>query len=97
MIRKTCFALAAFLLSVPLFAAAPPWTAAGTTAVIDESLVALYALSPPHLGFSASAGIGVITAYFNVTDTSATATPAWDYFELSYFDNHLQSQVSATL
>lgn len=97
MIRKTCLALAAFLLSAPLFAATPPWTAAGTTAVIDESSVALYALTPPYIGFSASAGIGVINAYFNVTDTSATAAPAWNYLEISSFDNHPQSQVSATL
>lgn len=97
MIRKSCFALVAFLLAVPAFAAAPPWTAAGTTAVIDESSVPLYALTPPYLGFSSSAGIGVINAYFNVTDTSATASPDWDLLELSYFDNHPQSQVSATL
>jgi hypothetical protein len=97
MIRKSCFALAAFLLAAPMFAQTPPWTAAGTTAVIDESSVPLYALTPPYLGFSAAAGNGVISAYFNVTDTTATAAPAWTTLEISYFDNHPQSQVSATL
>lgn len=97
MIRKNCFALIAFLLAAPAFALTPPWTAVGTTAVIDESSVPLYALTPPYLGFSSSAGIGVITAYFNVTDTTATASPSWDLLEISYFDNNPQSQVSATL
>lgn len=97
MIRKSCFVLIGLLLSVPTFALTPPWTAAGTTAVIDESSVSLYALTPPYIGFAPAAGIGVISAYFNVTDTTATAAPSWDLLEISYFDNNPQSQVSATL
>ena len=98
MIRRSLSAVAVLvLLAVPALAASPPWTAAGTTAVIDESSVPLYALTAPYIGFSAAPNVGVITAYFNVTDTSATAFPTWDTLEISAFDNNLQSQVSATL
>jgi len=98
MIRRSLSAVAVlFLLALPALAASPPWTAAGTTAVIDESSVPLYALTAPFIGFSAAPNVGVITAYFNVTDTSATAFPTWDTLEISAFDNNLQSQVSATL
>ncbi len=96
MIRKSLFALCAVLLAMPAFSATIPWTAAGTTAVIDESSTTQYALTPPYLGFNAT-GVGVITAYFNVTDTSATAFPGWNTLTLSYFDNASPSQVSATL
>ncbi len=97
MIRKSLLVVFALLVAMPALAASPPWTAAGTTAVIDESSVPLYALTPPYLGFSAAAGIGVITAYFNVTDTSATTIPGWNTLEISYFDNSVQTQVWATL
>lgn len=97
MIRRSLSALILVLLAVPALAASPPWTAVGTTAVIDESSVSLYALTPPTLGFSAAPSTGVISAYFNVTDTSATAFPTWNTLEISAFDNHPQSQVSATL
>lgn len=97
MIRRSLFVVLAALIAMPALAASPPWTAAGTTAVIDESSVPLYALTPPYIGFSPAAGIGVITSYFNVTDTSASAIPGWSYLEISYFDNSPQSQVSATL
>ena len=98
MIRRSLSAVAVlFLLALPSLAASPPWTAVGTTAVIDESSVSLYALTPPVIGFSAAPNIGVINAYFNVTDTSATGSPTWDTLEISAFDNNPQSQVSATL
>ena len=97
MIRRSLSVLILVLLAVPALAASPPWTAAGTTAIIDESSVSLYALTPPVLGFSAAPSTGVISAYFNVTDTSATAFPTWNTLEISAFDNHPQSQVSATL
>jgi hypothetical protein len=96
MIRRSLFLLFAVLLSVPSMAATIPWTAAGTTAVIDEGSVSLYALTPPYIGFNAS-GLGVITAYFNVTDTSATGFPGWTTLQLSYFDNAAPSQVTAAL
>lgn len=99
MIRRSLF-LVLFVLSVlaamPLTAATIPWTAAGTTAVIDESSVPLYALNPPYLSFNGS-GVGIITAYFNVTDTSATSFPGWNTLQLSYFDNAAPSQVTARL
>jgi hypothetical protein len=96
MIRRSLLvATAALLFSLPALAS-PPWTAAGTTAVIDESGVPLYALTPPYLGFNSTA-VGVFTAYFNVTDTSATSTPTWNTLQISYFDNAVPSQVSATL
>lgn len=97
MIRRSLSAMILVLLAVPALGASPPWTAAGTTAVIDESSVSLYALTPPFLGFSAAPSTGVISAYFNVTDTSATSFPTWNTLEISAFDNHPQSQVSATL
>lgn len=97
MIRRGLSAVIALFLAAPVLAASPPWTAAGTTAVIDESSVSLYALTPPYIGFSAAPNTGVINAYFNVTDTSATAFPGWNTLEISAFDNHPQSQVSATL
>jgi hypothetical protein len=99
MIRRSLFLMFAVLFAVtamPVMSATIPWTAAGTTAVIDESSVPLYALTPPYLGFNAN-GVGVITAYFNVTDTSATALPGWTTLQLSYFDNAVPSQVTATL
>ena len=99
MIRRSLFLLSAVLLAastMPSRAQTIPWTAAGTTAVIDESSVPLYALTPPYLGFNGS-GVGVITAYFNVTDTSATGFPGWSTLRLSYFDNAAPSQVTATL
>jgi len=97
MTRKSLLVVFAILVAVPALAASPPWTAAGTTAVIDESSVPLYALTPPYLGFAPGAGVGVITAYFNVTDTSATTIPDWDTLEISYFDNSIDAQVWATL
>lgn len=99
MIRRNLFVLFAVLLAVastPAMAATIPWTAAGTTAVIDETSVPLYALTPPYLGFNAN-GVGLITAYFNVTDTSGTGFPGWSTLQLSYFDNAVPSQVTATL
>ncbi|HYU34111.1 MAG TPA: hypothetical protein VEW48_18300 [Thermoanaerobaculia bacterium] len=96
MIRRSLFIVFAILVAMPALALTPPWTAAGTTAVIDESSVPLYALTPPYLGYNATS-VGLITAYFNVTDTTATAFPAWNTLELSYFDNALPSQVAATL
>lgn len=81
----------------PAVAASPPWTAAGTTVVIDETSVPMSALTPPFFAFAPAAGNGVITGYLNVTDTTATALPGWNYLELSAFDNSPQSQVSATL
>lgn len=100
MIRKSLSAtlvLALFLVA-PVLAASPPWTAAGTTAVIDENSVSLYALTPPYLGFNAN-GVGIITAYFNVTDTSGAGTglTTWNTLQISYFDNAVPSQVWATL
>jgi hypothetical protein len=99
MIRRSLLvAAAAALIAMPSLAASPPWTAVGTTAVIDESSVPLYALSPPYLGFNAN-GVGVINAYFNVTDTSGAGTgfTTWNTLQISYFDNAVPSQVSATL
>lgn len=96
MIRRSLFLLFAVLFALPAMAATIPWTAAGTTAVIDETSVPLYALTPPYLNFNAN-GVGVITAYFNVTDTSGTGFPGWNTLQLSYFDNAPASQVSAAL
>jgi hypothetical protein len=98
MIRRSLLsAVAVLFLAAPVLAAPPPWTAAGTTAVIDEASVPLYTLTPPYIGFSATAGAGLIHAYFNVTDTSATGLPGWTMLELSAFDNHPQSHVQAVL
>jgi hypothetical protein len=100
MIRRSLSAVLvlALFLAAPVLAASPPWTAAGTTAVIDESSVPLYALTPPYLGFNGT-GLGVINAYFNVTDTSGAGTgvTTWNTLQISYFDNSIQSQVWATL
>lgn len=96
MIRRSLAVVFAALIAVPALAFNPPWTAVGTTAVIDESSVSLYALTPPYLGFNAS-GTGWITAYFNVTDTTALASPGWNTLEMSFFDNSSQSTVVATL
>lgn len=98
MIRRSLLVIAAVLFAMPALAASPPWTAVGTTAVVDEGSTSLYAFTPPYLGFNAS-GLGVITAYFNVTDTSGAGTgfTTWNTLQLSYFDNAPQSQVSATL
>lgn len=89
--------LAVLIAAAPALAASPPWTAAGTTVVIDETSVPMSALTPPYFGFSAAAGNGVITGYLNVTDITGTGLPPWDVLELSSFDNSPQSQVSATL
>ncbi len=97
MVYRSLTVVIALFLAMPALAASPPWTAAGTTAVIDETSVPLYALTPPFIGFSGAAGNGVITAYFNVTDTSATAFPSWNTLEISALDTAGQSQVSATL
>jgi hypothetical protein len=98
MIRRSLLVIVAALFALPALAASPPWTAVGTTAVIDEGSVPLYALTPPYLGFNGT-GLGVISAYFNVTDTSGAGTgfTTWNTLQISYFDNGLQSQVSATL
>ncbi len=97
MIYRSLIAVIALFLALPTLAASPPWTAAGTTAVIDEASVPLYALTPPFIGFSGTAGSGIITAYFNVTDTSAMASPSWNTLEISALDNSSQSYVSASL
>lgn len=96
MIRRSLFLLFAVLLAAPLAAATIPWTTAGTTAIIDESSVPLYALNPPYISFNGS-GVGLITAYFNVTDTSGTSMPGWNTLQISYFDNAAPSQVTAKL
>jgi hypothetical protein len=96
MIRRSLFLLFAVLLAAPLTAATIPWTAAGTTAIIDETSVPLYAMNPPYISFNGS-GVGLITAYFNVTDTSATGFPGWSTLQISYFDNAAPSQVTAKL
>jgi hypothetical protein len=96
--RNLLVAALASLIALPALAASPPWTAVGTTAVIDETSVPLYELSPPFLHFKAGS-VGVIHAYFNVTDTSGagTGTTTWNTLQISYFDNAGPSQVSATL
>lgn len=99
MIRRNLFLAAiAALVAMPALAASPPWTAVGTTAVIDETSVPLYELNPPYIHFKAGA-VGVINAYFNVTDTSGAGTgvTTWNTLQISYFDNAAPSQVSATL
>jgi hypothetical protein len=96
MIRRSLFLLFAVLLAAPLTAATIPWTTAGTTAIIDETSVPLYAMNPPYISFNGS-GVGLITAYFNVTDTSATSFPGWNTLQISYFDNAAPSQVTAKL
>lgn len=97
MIRRSLIAVAALFLALPALAATPIWTAAGTTAVIDETSVPLYALTPPFIGFSSTAGNGIITAYFNVTDISATGFPSWNTLEISALDTSSQSYVAASL
>jgi hypothetical protein len=98
MIRRSLLVVLAALIAMPALAASPPWTAVGTTAVIEDSSVPLYDLSPPYLHFNAN-GVGVINAYFNVTDTSGSGTgiTTWNTLQMSYFDNAIPSQVSATL
>ena len=98
MIRRSLLAVAAVLIAMPALAASAPWTAVGTTVTIEDSSVPLYDLLPPYLHFKAGS-IGVINGYFNVTDTSGSGTgiPTWNTLEMSYFDNSLASQVSATL
>lgn len=98
MIRRSLLVVAAALIALPALAASPPWTAVGTTVVIEDSSVPMYDLSPPFLHFKAGP-VGVIQGYFNVTDTSGAGTgiTTWNTLQISYFDNSLQSQVSATL
>jgi hypothetical protein len=98
MVRRSLFLVLAVLSAVPVMAATGsiPWTAAGTTAIIDETSVPLYALNPPYLSFNTTS-VGLITAYFNVTDTSATGFPGWNTLQISYFDNAAPSQVTAKL
>ena len=98
MIRRSLLVVAAALIAMPALAASPPWTAVGTTVVIEDSSVPMYDLSPPFLHFK-SGPVGVIQGYFNVTDTSGAGTgvTTWNTLQISYFDNALQSQVSATL
>lgn len=96
--RNLLVVAAAALIAMPALAASPPWSAVGTTAVIDETSVPLYELNPPYIHFSAGS-VGVIYAYFNVTDTSGAGTgvTTWNTLQISYFDNAAPSQVSATL
>lgn len=98
MIRRSLLVVAAALIAMPALAASPPWTAVGTTVVIEDSSVPLYDLNPPYLHFKPNA-VGVIYGYFNVTDTSGDGTgkTTWNTLQISYFDNSIQSQVSATL
>jgi hypothetical protein len=98
MIRRSLLVLAAALIAMPALAADPPWTAVGTTITIEDSSVPLYDLLPPYLHFKAGM-TGVINGYFNVTDTSGAGTgkTTWSTLQISYFDNSIQSQVSATL
>lgn len=98
MIRRSLLVVVAALIAMPALAASPPWTAVGTTAVIEDASTALYDFNPPYLHFRGST-VGVIHAYFNVTDTSGAGTgiTTWNTLQISYFDNALPSQVSATL
>ncbi len=88
--------LALLLLPLSLAAQTGPWTAVGSTGVVDESAFGIYAFGSTDLGYNpASASTAPIVARYNVA--TDFGDPVWDNLELGYFDNAPGSAVSAVL
>jgi hypothetical protein len=64
---------------------AKPWTAVGSTGVIDEASLNIFAFGTTDLGFKPAAG-NVIVARYNVTNTfdnnASPNKPGWTTFEM---------------
>ena len=62
-----------------------PWTAVGSTGVVDETSLGLYGTSGPNLGFRGANG-NLIVARYNVTNTydnnPIPTAPGWTKLEL---------------
>lgn len=95
-VRLAVFAL--FLAAVPV-TAQQGWTAVGSTGTLDEASLGLYATNLASLGFQ-PAPTGSVVARYNVTNAFGggfTDTPPWNALEMTYFDNSVNSSVSAVL
>lgn len=89
--------LAAFLIA-PMAAQAQPWNGTAGSAVVDESSLAIYEASIGSLTYlSGSTSASTISAYFNLTDTSATGNPSWNSLQLAYYDNSPNTYVRAQI
>jgi hypothetical protein len=88
------------LAGLPLAAQTGTWTAVASTGVVDESAVGIYAFGTTNLGYNAAGSLAPIVARYNVTNTYgggvSDVTP-WTTLELGYFDNNVNSSVTATL
>jgi hypothetical protein len=88
--------LALLLLPLSLGAQTGPWTAVGSTGVVDESASGIYSFGTTDLSYNpASGSTAPIIARYNVA--TDFGDPVWDNLELGYFDNSPGSAVSAVL
>ena len=88
------------LAGLPLAAQTGTWTAVASTGVVDESAAGIYAFGSTNLGYNSAGSVAPIVARYNVTNTfggGVSDNPAWTVLELGYFDNSVNSLVSATL
>jgi len=97
--KMNCVLRVALLaLVVPVAAQAQTWIGTPGAAGIDETAAGLYDLSVGSLAYSsATSSLSSITAYINVTDTTATGNPSWSTLELAYTDRSPSGSVTATL
>jgi hypothetical protein len=94
--RSILAAVFTFLVCVSS-AVAQPWTAAGSSASVDESAAGIYAVNLGSLAYlSTSASTAPIVARFNVTSTGSS-TPAWTKFEILANNANVTNGVFAIL
>ncbi|HBL29979.1 MAG TPA: hypothetical protein DD490_24330 [Acidobacteria bacterium] len=94
--------VSAAVLSTLFFASvasqAQPWVGTSGSAVVDESAVGIYEASIGQLTYlTGSTSSSTISAYFNLTDTSATGNPSWNTLEVAYYDNSPNTLVRAQI
>jgi hypothetical protein len=90
---------ALFLSALPLAAQTGTWTAVGSTGIIDEASLVLYAFGTTNLTFQVG-DMGTIVARYNVTNTfggGVSDNPPWNTLEMGYFENNTATSVQATL
>lgn len=92
-------ALALFLTALPMAAQTGAWSAVGSSGSIDEMSLGTFAVSGSNLAL-VPGFVGGVVARYNVTNTfggGLTDAPPWTTLQMTYFDNAVASNVSATL
>ncbi len=80
------FALASILFVLPLAAYAGPlhWTATGNSAAVEPATVNSAGFANGGFSFLNGSTATIVQAYWNVTNTTGTETPAWTTLEVGY-------------